>query len=74
MGFAALGYLSPVQGAIVQEAIGVAVILNALRPLADRPGRQFPTERAISVAPPTEPQQLVYKGSATLNGCDAHAA
>jgi P-type E1-E2 ATPase len=37
MGFAAFGYLSPVQGAFVQEAIDVAVILNALRPLADRP-------------------------------------
>jgi heavy metal translocating P-type ATPase len=32
---AALGYLSPVQGALVQEAIDVAVILNALRALKD---------------------------------------
>jgi len=31
MGFAAAGYLSPVAGAIAQEAIDVAVILNALR-------------------------------------------
>ena len=30
---AALGYLTPVQGALVQEAIDVAVILNALRAL-----------------------------------------
>src|SRR5215204_4123918 len=30
---AALGYLSPVQGALMQEAIDVAVILNALRAL-----------------------------------------
>lgn len=30
---AALGYLSPVQGALIQEAIDVAVILNALRAL-----------------------------------------
>lgn len=30
---AALGYLSPVQGALLQEAIDVAVILNALRAL-----------------------------------------
>jgi P-type E1-E2 ATPase len=28
---AALGYLTPVQGALLQEAIDVAVILNALR-------------------------------------------
>jgi P-type E1-E2 ATPase len=30
---AALGYLPPVQGALIQEAIDVAVILNALRAL-----------------------------------------
>jgi cation transport ATPase len=30
---AALGYISPVQGALVQEVIDVAVILNALRAL-----------------------------------------
>src|ERR1700694_5522031 len=34
---AALGYLAPVQGALIQEAIDVAVILNALRALRDRP-------------------------------------
>ncbi|HYF09690.1 MAG TPA: heavy metal translocating P-type ATPase [Acetobacteraceae bacterium] len=34
---AAFGYLTPVQGALVQEAIDVAVILNALRAVA--PGR-----------------------------------
>ena len=28
---AALGYLAPVQGALLQEAIDVVVILNALR-------------------------------------------
>lgn len=31
MGFAALGHLSPVRGALVQEAIDVLAILNALR-------------------------------------------
>jgi P-type E1-E2 ATPase len=39
---AALGYLTPVQGALLQEAIDVAVILNALRALrisSDRPQR-----------------------------------
>ncbi|QOL80512.1 heavy metal translocating P-type ATPase [Pseudooceanicola spongiae] len=35
---AALGYLTPVQGAVAQEAIDVAVILNALRALRVRPG------------------------------------
>lgn len=35
---AALGYLPPVQGALFQEAIDIAVILNALRALA--PGRE----------------------------------
>jgi cation transport ATPase len=33
MAAAALGYLPPVQGALMQEAIDVAVILNALRAL-----------------------------------------
>ncbi len=37
MGVAAAGYLPPVAGAILQEAIDVTVILNALRAL--RPGR-----------------------------------
>ncbi|TCL63263.1 heavy metal translocating P-type ATPase [Rhizobium sp. BK251] len=36
---AALGYLTPVQGALIQEAIDIAVILNALRAL-----RIFPAE------------------------------
>jgi heavy metal translocating P-type ATPase len=34
MAFAAVGYLPPVQGALLQEVIDVAVILNALRALA----------------------------------------
>jgi P-type E1-E2 ATPase len=33
MALAALGYISPVEGALFQEAIDVAVILNALRAL-----------------------------------------
>jgi len=32
---AAVGYLAPVQGALLQEVIDVAVILNALRVLRD---------------------------------------
>jgi heavy metal translocating P-type ATPase len=35
MGFAAFGYLPPVAGALLQEGIDVAVILNALRALKD---------------------------------------
>jgi heavy metal translocating P-type ATPase len=34
---AALGFITPVQGALFQEVIDVAVILNALRALYDRP-------------------------------------
>jgi hypothetical protein len=37
MGVAALGYLPPVVGALLQETIDVAVILNALRALSGRP-------------------------------------
>ena len=33
MGFAAAGFLPPVSGALLQEGIDVAVILNALRAL-----------------------------------------
>src|SRR5262249_37717005 len=33
MGFAALGFIAPVGGALLQEGIDVAVILNALRAL-----------------------------------------
>ena len=39
MGFAAYGWLTPVAGALTQEAIDVAVILNALRALG--PGRRL---------------------------------
>jgi heavy metal translocating P-type ATPase len=35
MGFAAFGYIPPVGGALLQEGIDVAVILNALRALTD---------------------------------------
>jgi heavy metal translocating P-type ATPase len=35
MAFAALGFLPPVAGALVQEGVDVAVILNALRALTD---------------------------------------
>ena len=36
---AAFGYLTPVQGALLQELIDVAVILNALRALRIVPGQ-----------------------------------
>ena len=35
MGVAVAGYLPPIQGALLQEAIDVGVILNALRALRD---------------------------------------
>lgn len=37
MGFAAAGFLPPVAGALLQEGIDVAVIVNALRALTDPP-------------------------------------
>ena len=43
---AALGYLPPAAGALVQEAIDVGVILNALRALSDRPARRPDAEAA----------------------------
>lgn len=53
---AALGYLTPVQGAVLQEVIDVAVILNALRSLRIDPGPMPPqatqgeTQAASSIA------------------------
>jgi iron-sulfur cluster repair protein YtfE (RIC family) len=48
MVIAALGYLPPVAGALLQEAIDVAVILNALRVLAEgRPPRPLTDRAAI---------------------------
>ena len=40
---AAFGYLTPVQGALIQEAIDVAVILNALRALSPGPSEREQT-------------------------------
>lgn len=40
MGFAAFGLLPPAAGALLQEGIDVAVILNALRALRDDPARK----------------------------------
>lgn len=46
---AAYGYLTPVQGALLQEVIDVAVILNALRALRIAPQEPAPPEqRALS--------------------------
>jgi heavy metal translocating P-type ATPase len=42
---AAFGYITPVQGALLQEAIDVAVILNALRALRDEPDLRPPAAR-----------------------------
>jgi cation transport ATPase len=47
---AAVGYLTPVRGALIQEAIDVAVILNALRALGERrPGSSTPSPRSAGV-------------------------
>jgi len=51
MGAAALGYLPPLAGAVLQEAIDVAVILNALRALhvhGPREGREALTQVEFS--------------------------
>jgi heavy metal translocating P-type ATPase len=53
MGFAAFGWLTPVAGALTQEAIDVAVILNALRALASSP-------RFVSHALPAQMAQALH--------------
>ncbi len=46
---AAFGYLTPVQGALLQEVIDVAVILNALRALRIAPHEPtIPKPKAVS--------------------------
>lgn len=45
---AALGYLTPVQGALLQEVIDVAVILNALRALHINPDEHLEPESRLS--------------------------
>jgi P-type E1-E2 ATPase len=47
MVLAALGYIPPVQGALIQEAIDVAVILNALRALGERSPRSWPRRQRL---------------------------
>lgn len=49
---AALGYLLPVQGALLQELIDVAVILNALRALRIEPREPAVRTTAIEPVPP----------------------
>ncbi|WP_405054104.1 hypothetical protein [Tabrizicola sp.] len=56
---AAFGYLTPVQGALVQEVIDVAVILNALRALRIAPrvsGRNEEADAASATLPPLATQ------------------
>ncbi len=56
---AALGYLTPVQGALIQEAIDVAVILNALRALRIEPHGASVSERIAE----TPVRDAILKGT-----------
>jgi P-type E1-E2 ATPase len=49
---AAFGYLTPVQGALLQEVIDVAVILNALRALRIAPQETGRTKPQVAAAAP----------------------
>jgi heavy metal translocating P-type ATPase len=55
---AAFGYLTPVQGALLQEVIDVAVILNALRALRIVPRSSGRTAGASGDATPATPSHL----------------
>ena len=62
MGFAAYGWLSPVAGALIQEGIDVAVILNALRALvAGRQWGRTPMPAAAALALREEHEELERK-------------
>lgn len=50
---AAYGYLTPVQGALLQEVIDIAVILNALRALRIVPDEPKALDAVIAIAPGT---------------------
>ena len=50
----ALGALTPVQGALIQEAIDVSVILNALRALSGQGLSEVISPRPLA-QPPTRP-------------------
>jgi cation transport ATPase len=50
MVFAAFGYITPVAGALLQEGIDIAVIVNALRALSG-PSNISSTEGSASPAP-----------------------
>jgi heavy metal translocating P-type ATPase len=51
---AALGAITPVQGAVLQEMIDIAVILNALRSLRDRPWMGGRRRQAGTATDPTK--------------------
>jgi cation transport ATPase len=51
---AALGHLAPLQGALAQEAIDVAAILNGLRALGPRSARPLAAWRSRVAAVPRE--------------------
>ncbi len=53
MAAAALGYLTPVEGALLQEAIDVAVILNALRALRIE-SRNFRSSESSAIVEPDQ--------------------
>ncbi|HHZ07271.1 MAG TPA: HAD-IC family P-type ATPase, partial [Rhizobiales bacterium] len=53
---AAFGYLTPVQGALIQEAIDVAVILNALRALRISPAEARSPRPDAAEPPPGRPE------------------
>jgi heavy metal translocating P-type ATPase len=83
MGFAAVGLLPPIAGALTQEAIDVAVILNALRALT--PGHKFghrkmPAATAVALREDHERMELalnrlreIADGLDTAEGIDAVA-
>jgi hypothetical protein len=60
MGFAAVGWLPPIAGALTQEAIDVAVIVNALRALTPggRIGRRHTMPTAAATALRTDHERL----------------
>jgi soluble P-type ATPase len=64
MGFAAMGYLPPIAGALTQEAIDVAVILNALRALTS--GHKF-GHRKMPAATATKLRQDHERMETTLD-------
>jgi hypothetical protein len=72
---AALGYITPVQGALLQEAIDVAVILNTLQALGESETVRYGCEarRLDTVRRKLDERPLLAQSGRSWPGCNREA-